>query len=390
MKPKIADSLKKPMKILFVGAVLAWLAGSATAQPVTLAVVRTNGNQVALSWPKDLSLVQPQRSTNLLTGGWADFGAATTNSTISETPGPGSAFYRLRFLAPSIIDPPKDQAVAAGATVRLEVTAIGTAPLSYQWRKNGAALAGQNSRSLSLNAVTIGDAGDYAVLVENRAGSVTVVGSLIVTNRPAAAPPRGIYIGTFTGQTNGGFAGLVRTNGMAVILAHNVAGNEGVLATNVTVAADGSVSTSGEKTGKFTGTFDSVGASGSLSGTNGVTSAFAAVRSPDTGIHQANAGFYAGTFDGLLTGSATFIMAADGTVFAYLSSATLGGGGAFGKIDAANAFAATAAYTLPGTTAPALIDIKGALNPATHQFAGTYALGAIPLGKFTMTRAVTP
>ena len=51
MKSKIADSLKKPMKPLLVGTVLAWLSGGAAAQPVTLAV-RPNGNQVTVSWPK--------------------------------------------------------------------------------------------------------------------------------------------------------------------------------------------------------------------------------------------------------------------------------------------------------------------------------------------------
>lgn len=387
MKSEIGDSLENLLKASFISAVLVSAVWSATAQPVTLLAVRPNGNQVAISWPADLGLVQPQRSTNLAAGGWQDFGAAITNSTLLDATGVGAVFYRLRFLAPSIITQPQGHGVVAGAGVTLNVSASGTAPLSYQWRKSGTDLASQTSEALSLNAVTLGDAGDYTVLVANRAGAATsVVATLTVTSPPLATPPRGIYLGNFSGQTNGGFAAMVRSNALAVVLGQIVPQNEGVLVTNVAVAPDGSFSLVTEKAGKISGMMVADSVSGTLLSTNGTAGTFSAARKPDSGIHQANAGYYAGTFGGLLTGNAFFILAADGAAFVYLLSPTLGGGGAFGAIDSANSLAATAAYTLPGTTVPALIEIKGTLNPATRQFTGTYGLGMFALGTFSLTR----
>jgi hypothetical protein len=51
--------------------------------------------------------------------------------------------------------------------------ASGTAPLSYQWSLNGTALSGATSSTLTLTNVPTTDAGSYAVVVANVAGSVT-------------------------------------------------------------------------------------------------------------------------------------------------------------------------------------------------------------------------
>jgi len=53
------------------------------------------------------------------------------------------------------------------------VLASGTGPLSYQWRREGADLAGQTSASLTLANVQASDAGAYTVVVRNAAGSIT-------------------------------------------------------------------------------------------------------------------------------------------------------------------------------------------------------------------------
>ena len=44
-------------------------------------------------------------------------------------------------VAPSITTQPANQTVTAGQTATFSVVASGTAPLSYQWQKNGAAIA---------------------------------------------------------------------------------------------------------------------------------------------------------------------------------------------------------------------------------------------------------
>ena len=79
---------------------------------------------------------------------------------------------------PSIVSQPRSQTVNAGQSASFSVTANGTAPLSYAWTKNGTRLSdggnitGSSTPTLTVANVGAGDAGDYAVIVSNQAGSV--------------------------------------------------------------------------------------------------------------------------------------------------------------------------------------------------------------------------
>ena len=75
--------------------------------------------------------------------------------------------------APTITAQPLAQSATLATTATLTVGASGTAPLGYQWRKNGVDLAGATSAVLSLPAVTANDAAAYSCLVTNSAGSAT-------------------------------------------------------------------------------------------------------------------------------------------------------------------------------------------------------------------------
>ena len=87
------------------------------------------------------------------------------------------------LVPPGISAQPQDQTVIAGTTAQFSVTANGTAPLKYQWRRNGADLIGQNSASLTFIAQP-GDAGNYTVLITNSVGSVTSALAVLVVNVP--------------------------------------------------------------------------------------------------------------------------------------------------------------------------------------------------------------
>lgn len=63
--------------------------------------------------------------------------------------------------------------VMAGDNVTLSVVAAGTPPLSYQWRKSGSAIAGATTSTLSFTPVTVGDAGEYSVVVTSPYGTAT-------------------------------------------------------------------------------------------------------------------------------------------------------------------------------------------------------------------------
>jgi Zn-dependent metalloprotease len=87
---------------------------------------------------------------------------------------------------PVIVTQPVASSVNAGATVAFSVVATGTAPLAYQWRRNGGVLAGQTNATLTLTQVQPANSGDYSVVVGNSAGSVTsALAALTVNTRPA-------------------------------------------------------------------------------------------------------------------------------------------------------------------------------------------------------------
>lgn len=75
--------------------------------------------------------------------------------------------------APIITTQPQSQTVGAGSNVILSVTAGGTPVPTFQWFRNGTAIAGATTASLALNNVQPADAGNYTVTVSNSAGSVT-------------------------------------------------------------------------------------------------------------------------------------------------------------------------------------------------------------------------
>lgn len=110
---------------------------------------------------------------------------------------------------------PADVTVAAGQNATFNVNATGTAPLSYQWQRNGADIAGANGASYTLNNAQMSDNGArLRVIVSNGAGSATSrEATLTVTAPGACAAPQLI-------ESGAGHAGLPQiamdANGNAV------------------------------------------------------------------------------------------------------------------------------------------------------------------------------
>lgn len=87
--------------------------------------------------------------------------------------------------APAITAQPASQTVNAGANVTFSVTASGTAPLTYQWRKGGNPIGGATASSYVINGAATNDAGSYDVVVTNGAGSVTSTAAILTLNKLA-------------------------------------------------------------------------------------------------------------------------------------------------------------------------------------------------------------
>jgi hypothetical protein len=91
-------------------------------------------------------------------------------------------------VAPSITAQPTAVNVTEGQTAAFSVTAAGTAPLAYQWRRNGADIAGATAAAYSLAATLADNGASFAVVVSNSAGSVTS-GAATLTVTAQSTPP---------------------------------------------------------------------------------------------------------------------------------------------------------------------------------------------------------
>src|SRR5207245_10132641 len=95
----------------------------------------------------------------------AQFTVVVSNSAGSVT---SSVATLTVVVPPSITNQPASQTITAGQTATFSVTASGTAPLSYQWSKNGTAISGATSASYTTPATTSSDnAAQVTVVVSN-------------------------------------------------------------------------------------------------------------------------------------------------------------------------------------------------------------------------------
>ena len=103
--------------------------------------------------------------------------------------GSGSV-YRINFTggqAPAITLQPASQTVSVGQSATFNVTASGTAPLSYQWQRNSVNISGATSASYTLSSTTLSDNGaQFRAIVTNAAGSATSNAATltVVANQP--------------------------------------------------------------------------------------------------------------------------------------------------------------------------------------------------------------
>jgi sugar lactone lactonase YvrE len=134
--------------LLCIAAMLAWMQSPA-------------GRMRTISFVVTACLVlMPVTATSFLTG------CGGGSSSGSPTPTPTSA--------PTITTQPANQSAPVGQTATFSVVAAGTAPLTYQWQKNGTAVAGATSASYTTPATTVADNGaTFAVVVSNSAGNAT-------------------------------------------------------------------------------------------------------------------------------------------------------------------------------------------------------------------------
>lgn len=126
--------------------------------------------------------------------------------TVTNAAGPSQSGEATLFVnpppvvSPTVMRSPIPISVATGSTAVFEVVAAGS-NLTYQWRRDGQALAGETGSQLILPAVGPGSAGVYSALVRNSAGTVVSGGAaLTVTASGTRARLTNLSVRSRTGE----------------------------------------------------------------------------------------------------------------------------------------------------------------------------------------------
>ena len=109
--------------------------------------------------------------TNVATNQAGNYSVEVVNGDGSVTS--SNAVLTVEVFPPSITVQPSNLLVLPGSNAAFGVSVSGTAPFGYQWQFNGTNLLNATNALYSIPSVVTNNAGNYAVVVTNSAGSAT-------------------------------------------------------------------------------------------------------------------------------------------------------------------------------------------------------------------------
>ena len=153
----------------------------------TLTVVATGTAPFTYQWYKDSSPIGGATAstlslTNVQAGDGGNYYVTVTNVVTTVPSDTAVLTVNTAPVAPVITKQPASQSAGVGSNVSFSVTVTGTAPLFYQWQKNGVAIPSANAATFTLSNVQLGDAGSYQVVVSNIADDITSLPAVLTVN----------------------------------------------------------------------------------------------------------------------------------------------------------------------------------------------------------------
>ncbi|HVA93499.1 MAG TPA: choice-of-anchor D domain-containing protein [Candidatus Dormibacteraeota bacterium] len=270
-------------------AVISTQPGSQTVtagQTATFNVAATGTAPMAYQWKKNGASISGATSSSYTTSATttsdnnAQFTVAVSNSAGSANSNSATLTVDPAVVAPSITTQPASRTVIAGQTATFNVAASGTAPMTYQWKKNGASISGATSSSYTTSATTTSDNNaQFTVAVSNSAGSVT--------SNPATLTVSASTLLLNSSSTSLSFGNVNVSSSSSKNVTLTNAGTSNITISNVTISGAG-FNASGVSTGliltpgqstTLTATF-TPSSTGSITGSVAVASN--ATNSPDT------------------------------------------------------------------------------------------------------------
>jgi hypothetical protein len=204
-------------------------------QTATFSVTATGTGTLMYQWKKNGAAISGATSSAYTTPATAasDNGAVFTVTVTGTSGNVTSSGATLTVnAAPSITAQPASKSVLTGQAATFSVTATGTATLTYQWNKGGAAISGATSASYTTPATTSADSGSqFTVTVSNGAGSVTSNAATLTVSASTA------ILNASTASLNFSSVNIGSNSSLPVTFTNN--GNSNVTISNVTLSGAG-------------------------------------------------------------------------------------------------------------------------------------------------------
>jgi hypothetical protein len=158
-------------------------------QTATFSVVASGTAPLSYQWRKNTANITGATAASYTTpattsaDNGAKFDVIVSNSLGSATSNQATLSVNATPVAPTITTQPANQTVTAGQTATFSIVASGTAPLTHQWQKNGAAITGATAASYTTPVTTTADSGElFRVVVSNSAGNITSNSATLTVN----------------------------------------------------------------------------------------------------------------------------------------------------------------------------------------------------------------